>query len=431
MLQTKPEADPATEVVVDIRNLSVHFDLGGSTLARLLGRDTGTVNAVDGVNLSLRKGEVVGLVGESGSGKSTLGRALLGMVPITEGSVWFRGEDVAGLTSRQLRAIRRHVQMIFQDPHAALNPGMTVEQAVVDPLRVHGVRSKKERHDRVVDALERVGLSPVELFLNKYPADLSGGQKQRVVIARAIVMGPSILVADEPISMLDMSVRAKILQLMLDLKAQLDLSYLYITHDLSSAKFFCDRIAIMYLGRIVEIGQTADIFKDPKHPYTKALLAGIPDPDPSRPKNTELLTGEIPDAAQPPLGCMFHPRCPAAFDACGWEARDLVATLENHWLSTNAATFDQERSRIANLTELTGQHSHLATLKPSRNATPADIMALLEEVRAENPADRFWQGVAGIEQTGDGVTVTLHEGSDPRLRRSDNVEVACHLFPAE
>ena len=222
-MQTKPEQPTqAEDTVIDIHDLSVHFDLGGSTLARLFGRSTGTVKAVDGVNLKLQKGEVVGLVGESGSGKSTLGRSLLGLTPITTGSVRIRDdeidEDISMLSRRRLRGLRRHVQMVFQDPNAALNPAMTVEQAMRDPLRIHKV-PKSKRQDMVVDALERVGLSPVELFLTKYPRDLSGGQKQRVVIARAIIMGPSILVADEPISMLDMSVRAKILQLMLDLKA--------------------------------------------------------------------------------------------------------------------------------------------------------------------------------------------------------------------
>ena len=251
-------------------------------MARLFGQDSGTVKAVDGVTLQLRRGEVVGLVGESGSGKSTLGRALLGLAPATDGSILFEGEDIAEMSRRRLREIRRDIQMVFQDPNAALNPTMTVEEGVGDALRVHGMKSAAERRVKVIDALERVGLSPVELFLTKYPRDLSGGQKQRVVMARAIIMDPSVLVADEPISMLDMSVRAKILQLMLDLKDQLDLSYVYITHDLASAKFFCDRIAIMYLGRIVEIGPTEEIFANPRHPYTKALLKAIPDADPDR-----------------------------------------------------------------------------------------------------------------------------------------------------
>ncbi len=431
-MPTKPEKQVrAEDTVIDIHDLSVHFDLGGSTVARLLGRSTGTVKAVDGVNLKLQKGEVIGLVGESGSGKSTLGRSLLGLTPITSGSVRIRDneidEDIAMLSRRRLRGLRRHVQMVFQDPNAALNPAMTVEQGLRDPLRIHKV-PKAKRQDMVVDALERVGLSPVELFLSKYPRDLSGGQKQRVVIARAIIMNPSILVADEPISMLDMSVRAKILQLMLDLKDQLDLSYVYITHDLASAKFFCDRIAIMYLGRIVEFGDTAQIFRDPKHPYTKALLAAIPDPDPSRPKTADLLSGEIPDAARPPRGCSFHPRCPAAFEVCGWEARDLVATIEGHWLRSRAATYDLERSRIANLEELAEQETGPATLRPSGEAGPHEMIELLDEVRAEAPNARFWKGVDTIDEHPEGVVVTFHEGEDPALRRSGEVEVACHLY---
>ncbi|MGI8578239.1 MAG: ABC transporter ATP-binding protein [Nocardioidaceae bacterium] len=428
MSQTKPEPSTRTEDVVDIRDLSVHFALGGSTIARLLGRDTGTVKAVDGVNLTLAKGEVVGLVGESGSGKSTLGRALLGLAPVTKGAILFKEVDVAGLSKRRLREIRRDVQMIFQDPNAALNPAMTVEQAVGDPLRIHGVRSASQRRPRVVDALERVGLSPVELFLTKYPRDLSGGQKQRVVIARSIILDPQVLVADEPISMLDMSVRAKILTLMLDLKAQLDLTYIYITHDLASAKFFCNRIAIMYLGRIVEIGETEDIFADPKHPYTKALLAAIPNPDPSRSRTADLLKGEIPDAARPPRGCSFHTRCPVAFDRCGWEPRDLVSSLEAHWLKTSPATYDEERAKIANLDQLTEQDGGAALLKPSSDASPTDLMGLLDDVRVEDPDARFWEGVAGIEQTPEGVTVAFHDGQDPPLRRIGDVEVACHLY---
>ena len=427
-MPTKPDQSVSAEPIIDIHDLSVRFSLGGSILARMLGRETGVVKAVDGLNLTLRKGEVVGLVGESGSGKSTLGRALLGLVPAADGSIVFEGEDIAGYSKRQLREHRRHAQMVFQDPNAALNPAMTVEQGVGDALRIHGVKSPTERRERVVDALERVGLSPVDLFLPKYPRDLSGGQKQRVVIARAIIMGPRLLVADEPISMLDMSVRAKILQLMLDLKASLDLTYVYITHDLASAKFFCDRIAIMYLGRIVEIGDTDAIFADPKHPYTKALLAAIPDPDPSRTLPRELLKGEIPDAARPPRGCAFHPRCPAAFEVCGWEARDLVAALENHWLKTAAATYDIERAKIANLDALAAQDAGPAVLKPSGQGGPEDLRRLLDEVRTDPANDTFWSGVSEVRDTAEGVEVAFKDGSDPRLRRSGDVEVACHLY---
>lgn len=430
-MPTKPETPshtrPPGETVVDVRDLSVHFGLRGGNLARLFGRDAGTVKAVDGVNLRLGRGEVVGIVGESGSGKSTLGRALLGLAPATDGSILFEDEDIAGMSRRRLREIRKHIQMVFQDPNAALNPSMTVETAVGDALRVQGVRDAEERRTRVIDALERVGLSPVELFLQKYPRDLSGGQKQRVVMARAIVMGPSVLVADEPISMLDMSVRAKILQLMLDLKQDLGLTYLYITHDLASAKFFCDRIAIMYLGRIVEIGPTEEIFANPRHPYTQALLSAIPDPDPSRAVHRELPRGEIPDAADPPLGCSFHPRCPKATAICGWESRDLRTVVEAHWTRRSPEEYDAEKGLVGDLDHL-DTASKTATLGSS---SPDEVRALLDRMRDEAPAEPLWEGVDAISDHGRGVRIDFHEGVDPALRPAGGVEVACVLYPED
>lgn len=423
-MPTKPDTVSGDDAIVDVRQLSVHFDLQGGSLARLAGRDTGTVKAVDGVDLTLHRGEVVGLVGESGSGKSTLGRALLGLVEATSGSVVFDGRDLTGMGRRELRRIRRHIQMVFQDPNAALNPAMTVEVAVGDALRVQGVKSAAERRTRVVESLERVGLSPVELFLPKYPRDLSGGQKQRVVMARAIVMGPSVLVADEPISMLDMSVRAKILQLMLDLKTELGLSYVYITHDLASAKFFCDRIAIMYLGRIVEIGDTEEIFAHPRHPYTQALLRAIPDPDPSRTVLRDLPRGEVPDAASPPLGCAFHPRCLVATSVCGWESRDLRSVLEEHWTRRDAATYEAERAIIGDLDHLDSP----STTARIGKGPGHEVKALLEQIRAENPDEPLWRGVSDIEDDESGVTVRFHDGVDPALRPAGGAEVACVLY---
>jgi oligopeptide/dipeptide ABC transporter ATP-binding protein len=425
-LPTKPETPTVEPALVEVRDLSVHFELRGGTLSRLFGRDSGTIKAVDGINLALRPGEVVGLVGESGSGKSTLGRALLGLVPATAGSIHLRDQDLAKLGRRRLRKIRSVVQMVFQDPNAALNPSMTVEEAVGDALRVHGMKSPKDRRRGVVEALERVGLSPVDLFLNKYPRDLSGGQKQRVVIARAIVLWPEVLVADEPVSMLDMSVRAKILQLMLNLKRELGLTFVYITHDLATAKFFCDRIAIMYLGKVVEIGPTDEIFAHPRHPYTKALLAAIPEPDPDRALPRNLPRGEIPDAAEPPLGCSFHPRCPEAVASCGWESRDLRAMVEQHWTRDNTS-YDEEKALIGDLS-----HLDVPSTSARIGAGGADgVQALLERIRREDPDEPLWNGVESIEPDGNGVTVRFREAGSPALRRAGDVDVACVLYPDE
>jgi oligopeptide/dipeptide ABC transporter ATP-binding protein len=303
---------------------------------------------------------------------------------------------------------------------------VTVEEAVGDALRVHGMRSATQRHQGVVEALERVGLSPVDLFLTKYPRDLSGGQKQRVVLARAIVLNPEVLVADEPVSMLDMSVRAKILQLMLDLKQDLGLTYVYITHDLATAKYFCDRIAIMYLGRVVEIGPTEEIFAQPRHPYTKALLAAIPEPDPDKTVPRDLPRGEIPDAAEPPLGCAFHPRCPEAVHNCGWESRDLRVLVEEHWMRADAA-YDEEQ-------QLLGDLDHLET--PSTSATigaggsPA-VRDVLDRMKSEDTHQPLWAGVTSIEDAGSGVTVHFEPAPPPALRRAGGVDVACVLYPDE
>ncbi len=425
-MSTKPETPTATTPLVEVRDLSVYFELRGGTLSRLFGRDTGTIKAVDGINLELAPGEVLGLVGESGSGKSTLGRALLGLVPATQGSIHLRDVDLTQLSRRQLREIRREVQMVFQDPNAALNPSMTVEEAVADALRVHGVRSATERRTRVVEALERVGLSPVELFLGKYPRDLSGGQKQRVVMARAIVLNPQLLVADEPVSMLDMSVRAKILQLMLDLKQELGLTYVYITHDLATAKYFCDRIAIMYLGKIVEIGPAEEIFAHPRHPYTKALLAAIPDADPDKTVPRDLPRGEIPDAAQPPLGCSFHPRCPEAITGCGWESRDLRALVEAHWMRADAA-YDEEQKVVGDLDPL-DEPSTTASIGAGGSGA---VRAFLERMKSEDPAEPLWSGVTAIDDAEPGVTVHFEPAPGPALRRVGNVDVACILYPPE
>jgi peptide/nickel transport system ATP-binding protein len=419
---------------LDVRDLKVHFALRGNFLQRMLGHDTGSVKAVDGVSFQLHRGEVLGLVGESGSGKTTLARAVLSLVNVTTGSISLDGVTISGLSERRFRPLRKRMQLIFQDPHASLNPAMTILDAVGHPLRIHGIaRDDRQVSKLVAEALERVGLVPVDRFLRKYPSDLSGGQKQRAVLARAIILGPELVIADEPVSMLDMSVRAKVLQLMDDLKRDLRLTYLYVTHDLATAHYFCDRIAIMYLGRIVEIGSAADVYADPRHPYTKALLEAIPEPDPRHHVPRDLPRGEVPDAAVPPLGCSFHPRCPRAFGPCGWESRDLRALLEERWAELGPDEFQRERAIIGDLDGLDTPSSE-AMLPCASGHRAADVAALLEEHRSASPDEPFWRGVATTEERPAGVAIRFHKGVDPVLHTvSDGarVEVACHLYQSD
>ena len=429
-MQKKPDGRSNGDVLVSIRGLKTYYAIRGSFGQRLLGREAGHVKAVDDVSLDLNKGEVLGLVGESGSGKTTLGRTLLGLVPATDGSVEFEGREITRMSERELRAVRREMQIVFQDPHASLNPAMTIEQSVGHPLQIHKIGGAEERRRRVAETLETVGLAPPEQFMSKYPSDLSGGQKQRAVIARAIILNPVLLVADEPVSMLDMSVRAKILELMLDLKRELDLTYLYITHDLATAKFFCDRIAILYLGRVVEIGPAEAIYEDPKHPYTKALLRAIPEPDPRRTVPRDLPRGEVPDAARPPLGCSFHPRCPNAFEVCGWESRDLRDLLETRWAHQEEVQYEAERATIDDLTVLDTPASK-AKLKAGPGHTAADILALLETARAEDPSEPLWTGVKGLGAHDGHVDVEWHEPIAPRPLPRGDVTVECHLYDDE
>ena len=421
-----PAAPAADRPLVEITDLNVHFALRANAISRLVGRSSGTVRAVDGVSLSLAPGEVLGLVGESGSGKSTLGRALLGLVQATSGSIKYNGQELTGLPEAKLRPLRRQLQMVFQDPHASFNPSMTIGRSVADALRIHGLAGNtEERRQAVLAALERVGLAPGERFIDKYPAELSGGQKQRAVIARAIILDPKLLVADEPISMLDMSVRAKILGLLDELRADLGLTYVYITHDLASARFFCDRVAIMYLGKIVEIGPVEKIFDDPRHPYTKALLRAVPDPDPSRPMSRDLPRGEIPDAADPPLGCSFHPRCPNAFEPCGWEPRDVRMILEQRW-----TTVSEEQYAIENKLVHDGERFASADHIAAAGGSPGEVLELLEDERSARPDDPLWKGVTGMSVDNRSVRLEMRQAVEPQLQpvEGSDVSVSCHLY---
>jgi oligopeptide/dipeptide ABC transporter ATP-binding protein len=424
----KREHDSDVTPLLEVRDLRTHFPLRGSFGERVIGRQTGSVRAVDGVSFTLRRGEVLGVVGESGSGKTTLGRTILGLADATDGSILLEGREITGLPEREFRGYRRRIQMVFQDPHASLNPAMDLLTAVGHPLKIHDVaKAPAALRDAVGSALTRVGLTPVEQFLHKYPGDLSGGQKQRAVIARAIILGPDLLVADEPVSMLDMSVRAKILELMLTLKDELELTYIYITHDLATAKFFCDRIAIMYLGRIVEIGPTGEIFEDPKHPYTRSLLKAIPDPDPDRRVPRDLPRGEVPDAAEPPLGCAFHPRCPNAFEPCGWETRDLRDLLEARWTRMDEESFEQEQAALGDLSVLDASAVE-GSVPAGKGRTGRDVAALLERIRQSDLDEPLWKGLRVVEEQPSTARVVFADPIEPRLRSVGDVEVACHLY---
>jgi oligopeptide/dipeptide ABC transporter ATP-binding protein len=307
--------------LVQVRDLEVHFPI-----RRGVGGRKAVVRAVDGVSLDVQAGETLGLVGESGSGKTTLGRAMLRLVDPTSGTVKFEGRDITQLKERELRPLRRRMQPVFQDPHAALNPAMTVGDAVAHPLLIQGLATDRQTaRDKAATMLERVGITPAGAFLDRYPEDLSGGQKQRIVLARALVTGPSLVVADEPVAMLDMSVRALVLDLMARLRREFGLTYVFITHDLATARLLCDRVAVMYLGRVVEIGPAGTVLSQPRHPYTRALLDAVPRVDPSAAGRARpVLPGEVPDATAVPGGCRFHPRCPQAFAPCGPDGAEPV-----------------------------------------------------------------------------------------------------------
>jgi peptide/nickel transport system ATP-binding protein len=309
----------AVPAMLEVEDLVVHYPIHRGLVGTIARRPRRMVHAVEGVSLSVRGGEMLALVGESGCGKTTTAQAVLRLVDPVSGSIRFDGRDLVPLGSRELRPLRRRIQVVYQDPYESLDPRFRVRAVVEEPLLIHGLGgSKAERAARVEDALRRVELSPPELYLDRYPHELSGGQRQRVAIAAALVLEPDVLVADEPVSMLDVSVRAGVLNVLDGLRRD-GLAILMITHDLSTAARFAQRIAVMYLGRIVEEGPAATVVRNPQHPYTKALLSVVPRRDPRDRRRPQILQGETPDAVAIPSGCRFHPRCPVAIDRCSQE----------------------------------------------------------------------------------------------------------------
>ncbi len=319
--------------LVEVNGLTKYFPVQKSFIEVAFSKKREFVHAVDGVDFKVGNGEILGLVGESGSGKTTTGRLLVRLDTPTSGNIIFDGENLVAASQESLMRFRRRAQMIFQDPSAALNPRMRIGQAIRHALDIHQVGAEPERKQAALEMLERVGLTPPETFYEKFPHQLSGGQRQRVVIGRAMILKPEFVVADEPIAMVDVSIRAQILDLMLSLKKDYGLTYIFITHDLATANYFCNRIAIMYLGRIVEIGRRDEVFKSPKHPYTVALMSAIPVPDPKHKFERIIPRGEIPSPINPPPGCRFHPRCPYAFDRCPKEDPGMTRISDTHFVA--------------------------------------------------------------------------------------------------
>jgi len=326
----------APDPLLEVRGLHMHFPITEGIVTR---RQIGEVKAVDGIDLTIGRGETLGLVGESGCGKTTTGRCILRLETPTAGEIRFDGVDIAKLGRKQLVALRRRIQVIFQDPYSSLNPRMKVGTIIAEPMMVHGVEpDPRRRNDRVRELLSLCGLNPN--FADRYPHEMSGGQRQRVGIARALALNPEFIVCDEAVSALDVSIQAQIINLLEDLRDQFNLTYLFIAHDLSVVRHLCQRVAVMYLGRVVELAQCDELFDNPLHPYTQALLAAVPVPDPTveagrlfRP-----LSGEVPSPINPPSGCVFHPRCPLAIPRCGEVRPELRELRPGHWVACDVVS---------------------------------------------------------------------------------------------
>lgn len=316
-----------SETILEVQDLKKYFPIRGGVFTHTVGQ----VKAVDGISFTLKKGETLGLVGESGCGKSTAGRAILRIGDITEGKVVFKGTDISHMKKRELRPLRTKMQMVFQDPYSSLNPRMTVGDIIGEAVVEHGICSKKESRDLVVQTMKECGLP--DYYINRYPHEFSGGQRQRIGVARCLILKPELIVCDEPVSALDVSIQSQIINLLGDLQKEKQFSYLFISHDLSVVEYISTRVAVMYLGNIVEMADKSEIFDHPLHPYTKALMSAIPIPDPTRKRDRVILSGDLPSPANPPSGCKFCTRCPQAKERCKAERPEYKDVGNGHFVA--------------------------------------------------------------------------------------------------
>jgi peptide/nickel transport system ATP-binding protein/oligopeptide transport system ATP-binding protein len=317
--------DVASKDLLVVNDLKTYYPVRAGVLQRVVAH----VKAVDGVSFSVRQGETFGLVGESGCGKSTIGRTILRLQEPTAGSVFFDGEDLFAKRRSQMKPLRRHMQIVFQDPYSSLDPRMPVGDIIAEGLEIHGIGNRQERQEIVLEMLDKVGLNPYHA--NRYPHEFSGGQRQRIGIARALALRPKFIICDEPVSALDVSIQSQVLNLLRSLSDEFGLTYLFIAHNLSVVEHISDRVGVMYLGKLVEVADRAEIYRDPQHPYTQALLSAIPIPKPGARRNRIILKGEIPSPLNPPSGCRFHPRCPYVFDRCKVEDPAFEEKKAGHW----------------------------------------------------------------------------------------------------
>ncbi len=438
-------ADP----LIEVENLSKWFDTSQGVIDSLMGNEPSPVKAVDDVSFTINEGDIMGIAGESGCGKTTLGKLLVQLYEPTDGSIHFDGNDITEMSNDEEKEFRKRVQMIFQDPFESLNPRMTVFQSVVEPLRINDMYDGyDERRERVIEVLNEVGLSPAEAYLNEFPKELSGGELQRVAIARALVVNPDFVVCDEPVSMLDVSIRAGVLNLMKELQEEYGLTYVFISHDLSLIRYMCDRTAIMYLGDVIEQGPTDEVVMNPKHPYTEALFDAVPEVAPDAERQRANVTGEVPNPRNPPSGCRFHPRCskiippqdwtggqPAFRRAFQFKRKVLTEQLGPEDIGISGETASgraaEELLEHGLSLELPEEHRPASqtgtTIDPSQLDLPGDAENTLREAAERVVQDDY----DGAREVLDGEFETICEQDHPDLRETGPQITACHLYEGE